>query len=177
MPYEAVDKPLPAGGGMHELELYLIVHRVEGLPEGAYHYAAHRHALESISARPAALALLLQSAMRASAAPEPPHVLFKIASRFARMSWKYRSISYATTLKNVGVLYQTMYLVATSMRLAACALGSGDDVAAEQALSLAARSEIAVGEFMLGTAESAAGRSLRAQATWRPRVGSQWGRD
>ena len=112
MPYEAIDKPFPSGGGIHDLELYLIVSRVRELQAGAYHYAADRHVLERLPQRDEAVAVLLQSAMHASSASEPPHVLIKVASRFGRVSWKYRSISYATTLKNVGVLYQTMYLVA-----------------------------------------------------------------
>ena len=66
------------------------------------------------------------------------------------MCWTYRSISYATTLKNVGVLYQRMSVVATAVRLAGCALGSGDEIALGRALDLASRSEIGVGGFMLG---------------------------
>ena len=95
------------------------------------------------------------------------------------MSWKYRSISYATTLKNVGVLYQTLYLVATAMDLAGCALGSGDDVAAEQVLHLAARSEIVVGEFMLGNppADAAATMNRQLDPTWLPLVQPDWGRE
>jgi SagB-type dehydrogenase family enzyme len=182
MPYEASDRPYPSGGAIHDLELYLIVSRVQDLPVGAYRYAADKHALEKLPAREQAIAILLQSAMQASAATDPPHVLFKITSRFGRMSWKYRSISYATTLKNVGVLYQTMYLVATAMGLAACALGSGDDVAGEDALNLSARSEIAVGEFMLGKPPmSAEGgnhpRPRRIDPTWRPLVEPTWGRE
>jgi SagB-type dehydrogenase family enzyme len=108
--------------------------------------------------------------------------LIKLASRFGRMAWKYRSISYATTLKNVGVLYQTMYLVATAMGLAACALGSGDDVAGDQAFGLAARSELGVGEFMLGNPlakdESPPHpRDRHSESTWQPLVGPSWGFD
>jgi len=152
MPYEACDRPYPSGGGVHDLELYLIVTDVEGLPPGAYRYAAEAHALEPLDAARAACEALIASALRASAAPAPPQVLVKIVSRFARIGWKYRAIAYATTLKNVGVLYQTMYLVTTAMRLGGCALGSGDDIAAQEAFGLVERSELSVGEFMLGIA-------------------------
>jgi SagB-type dehydrogenase domain len=151
MPYEALDRPYPSGGGIHDLELYLVITRVAGLEAGAYRYDSHGHALERILAPAEALAALGLAAMRASGTTNPPQVLVKIASRFGRMSWKYRSISYATTLKNVGVLMQTMYLVAEDMKLAACALGSGDDVAASTAFKLGQRSELIVGEFMLGS--------------------------
>lgn len=178
MPYQASDRPYPSGGGVHDLELYVIVGRVEGLPSGAYHYAADRHELEPLPADDLAVGALLKGAMRASGAPEPPPLLIKIVSRFARMTWKYRAISYATTLKNVGVLYQTLYLVATAMDLAGCALGSSDDVASEQALGLAARSELAVGEFMLGNPPAPAARPDRgSDPTWSSLVEPQWGRD
>lgn len=168
MPYQACDRPYPSGGGIHDLELYLIVGNVQGLRPGAYHYAADRHELELLPAEAQDASSLLKGAMRASGAPEPPPVLIKIASRFARMSWKYRAISYATTLKNVGVLYQTLYLVATATGLAGCALGSGDDAAAEQVLGLAARGELAVGEFMLGNPPAVPLPGRQADPTWTP---------
>ena len=49
------------------------------------------------------------------------------------MSWKYASIAHALTLKNVGVLQQTLYLVATAMGLAPCALGGYSDTFATAA--------------------------------------------
>jgi SagB-type dehydrogenase family enzyme len=181
LPYQASDKPFPSGGGMHDLELYPIVSRVQGLAPGAYHYAADRHTLELLPAPADSLNMLLQAAARASAASDVPPVLIVIASRFTRVAWKYRSISYAITLKNVGVLYQTMYLVGTAMGLAACALGSGDDVAGTRALGLAVRAELGVGEFMIGNlpapdaAESGVAHR-RAHPSWRSLVEPDWGR-
>ena len=67
------------------------------------------------------------------------------------------------------------------MGLAGCALGSGDDVAAEQVLNLAARSEIAVGEFMLGNLprmKSTSGERFGpVNPTWRALIDPRWGRD
>jgi SagB-type dehydrogenase family enzyme len=160
----------------HDLELFLIVDRVDGLRVGAYHYAADRHELELLPAAHTEVAPLLKRAMRASGAPEPPPVL-KIVSHFARWSWKYRSISYATTLKNRRRALPDAYLVATDMGLVGCALGSGDDVPAEQVLDLAARSEIVVGEFMLGNPPAQAPLHREADPTWAPLVEPDWGRD
>ena len=86
-----------------------------------------------------------------AAASSLPQVLITLASRFQRLSWKYRSIAYATTLKNVGVLYQTMYLVATSMRLASCALGGGNSALFAEAIGTDYCTESSVGEFTLGS--------------------------
>ena len=52
-----------------------------------------------------------------------PQVLFTIAARFGRTSWKYSSIAYALVLKDVGALMQTFYLMATDTGLGGCAIG------------------------------------------------------
>lgn len=180
MPYVALDRPVPSGGGMHELELYVVASNVDLLPVGIYHYRAYEHALEVVDAPPSAVTVLLDSALAASAIREPPPVLIKITSRFHRLTWKYRAIAYASTLKNVGALYQTMYLVATSMGLAPCALGSGDEVAGRLALGDAATRELGVGEFMLGHTSGPTARedviaSRRGQPSWRDDVRPDWG--
>src|SRR6201984_1734206 len=53
-----------------------------------------------------------------------PQILVTIAARFGRVSWKYSSIAYSLILKDVGVLTQTFYLMATDMGLGGCAIGS-----------------------------------------------------
>ena len=70
---------------------------------------------------------MLADAGRATTIPaDSLQVLIIIAARFRRIAWKYASIAYALTLKHVGVLTQTMYLVATAMDLAPCGVGVGD---------------------------------------------------
>jgi nitroreductase len=39
------------------------------------------------------------------------------------VSWKYSAIAYELILKDVGVLMQTFYLMATDMELGGCAIG------------------------------------------------------
>jgi SagB-type dehydrogenase family enzyme len=62
----------------------------------------------------------------------------------------YDSIAYAMTLKHVGVLQQTLYLVATVLGLAPCALATGDDEVAAAAFGLDYPAEVSVGEFVVG---------------------------
>jgi SagB-type dehydrogenase family enzyme len=66
------------------------------------------------------------------------------------VSWKYDALAYRTILKDVGVLYQTMYLVATAMGLAACALGSGNADLFATAAGTDYFVEASVGDFVLG---------------------------
>jgi SagB-type dehydrogenase family enzyme len=77
-------------------------------------------------------------------------VLLILAARFPCLAWKYESIAYALTLKHVGVLYQTRYLAATAMGLAACAIGGGDADLFARAAGTDYYAETSVGEFLLG---------------------------
>jgi SagB-type dehydrogenase family enzyme len=145
-PYETVSGPCPGGGGLHEIELYLTVSRCAGLEPGFYHYAAGAHGLERRPSE-AAPRMLLQAAAAMSA--PVPDILFTLAARIQRVSWKYQGIAYALVLKNAGVLYQQMYLVATALGLAPCAIGSGDSQLFAQASGLDFARETSVGEFAL----------------------------
>jgi SagB-type dehydrogenase family enzyme len=69
-------------------------------------------------------------------------------------SWKYESVAYSVLLKNEGALYQTMYLVATAMGLAPCALGGGDSDLFARAAGLDYYAETSVREFLLGSKKS-----------------------
>jgi SagB-type dehydrogenase family enzyme len=154
-PYEVSSRPYPSGGATYDLELYVTVNACEDLPAGLYHYDPRGHQLERLAERTADVDALLRDAQASAGLAEPPQVLITLASRFQRLSWKYAAMAYATTLKNVGVLYQTMYLVATAMGLAPCALGGGDADLFTRAAGTDYYAESSVGEFMLGSAPTA----------------------
>lgn len=152
-PYEASSRPFPSGGAAHELELYVTVHKCNGIAAGLYHYNPSGHRLERLAASAERIEQLLGDAQNAAALSAPPQLLITLASRFRRLSWKYRSIAYATTLKNAGVLMQTMYLVATAMDLAPCALGGGNAATFAAATGNGDFDEPSVGDFILGSRE------------------------
>jgi SagB-type dehydrogenase family enzyme len=79
-----------------------------------------------------------------------PQILVTIAARFGRVSWKYSSLAYALILKDVGVLMQTLYLMATDMGLDACAIGSTNIELFAKMTGLEFYVEGAVGQFALG---------------------------
>jgi SagB-type dehydrogenase family enzyme len=152
VPYVATSRPYPGAGACYELEVYLVVGTCDGLDPGLYHYDPLGHALTMIVGPPRAAAALLDEARATMGKPRSPiHTLVVLAARFQRMSWKYESVAYATILKDVGALYQTMYLVATAMGLAPCALGGGDSDLFAEAAGLDYYAETSVGEFVLGS--------------------------
>jgi SagB-type dehydrogenase family enzyme len=95
---------------------------------------------------------LLRTATQATGIPtESLQIELILAARFQRVAWKYASMAYAAILKHVGVLYQTMYLVATAMDLAPCAVGCGNADLFARSAGTDYYAESSVGEFLLGS--------------------------
>jgi SagB-type dehydrogenase family enzyme len=147
--YETAAGPCPGGGGLHEHELYLTVTRCQGLEPGFYHYGAGAHLLEPWPAPPGTLETMVLRARQAMGQAPAPDILVTLAARIQRVAWKYQGLAYALILKNTGVLFQQMYLVATALGLSPCALGSGDTQLFAQASGLDFTRETSVGEFAL----------------------------
>ena len=143
-------RPYPSAGASYELELYLAVGECDGLARGFYHYDAEEHALVAISVRSAEFEALLAQARFAMDAPASPQVLIVITARFGRMSWKYSGLAYALILKNVGVLTQTFYLMATDMELGGCAIGIVNIDLFAKMTGIEFHIEGPVGQFALG---------------------------
>jgi len=148
---ETGNRPYPTGGALYELELYLAVNRCQDLEPGLYHYRPLQHELSLIASPNPLVQALSAAAGAAIRSAEPPQVLLVMTARFGRVNWKYQSLAYALILKDVGVVMQTMYLVATAMDLAPCAIGGGDSDLFAQAAELNYLSEGSVGEFALGS--------------------------
>lgn len=149
---EFAGRPYPAGGALYELEMYPLVRACRGLNEGMYRYDPAHHRLQQVAGRiPEVESLIDDAASSAGVDPRTVQVLIVLASRFGRIAWKYESIAYALTLKHVGIVYQTMYLAATAMGLAPCAVGCGDSDLFARAAGTAYHVESSVGEFLLGS--------------------------
>jgi SagB-type dehydrogenase family enzyme len=149
---EVTSRPYPAGGSLHELEIYPVVQKCRGLAPGLYRYEPASHGLEIISEPSVGTRALLQDAGQSSGVPvDEIQLAFVIAARFPRIAWKYSAFAYSLVLKHVGVLFQTMYLVATAMNLASCALGAGNADRFAKLMPESPYAETSVGEFLLGS--------------------------
>jgi SagB-type dehydrogenase family enzyme len=145
-------RPYPAGGGLYELEVYAAVQSCDGFAAGLYHYDPRHHRLGPVCGKTIEFGRLVADAAASAGIPaESVQVVLILSSRFQRVAWKYASIAYALTLKHVGVMYQTMYLTATAMNLAPCALGGGDADLFARAAGTDYYAETSVGEFLLGS--------------------------
>jgi SagB-type dehydrogenase family enzyme len=143
-------RPYPAGGGLYELEVYAAVRACDGLAPGLFYHDPAAHRLVRVGGGPAVTDLLRDAGESTAIPAGELQVLLVLAARVPRVAWKYESIAYALVLKHVGVMYQTMYLAATAMGLAACAVGGGDADLFARAAGAAYAAETSVGEFLLG---------------------------
>ncbi|MEV6273970.1 SagB family peptide dehydrogenase [Nocardia sp. NPDC051832] len=149
---ELLSRPYPSGGGVYELELYPVVRNVAGLEPGMYHYDSFDHVLRPVAATdsPAVTRLLKSTSATLSQGAEP-QVLLIMAARSGRVMWTYEQVAYASILKHVGVLMQTLYLAATAMNLGACAQGFGDTAAFNAAAGVDELEECSVGSMIIGS--------------------------
>jgi SagB-type dehydrogenase family enzyme len=143
-------RPYPSGGAAYELELYLTVANCEGLERGFYHYDPDQHVLTPIAVRAQELDAQLGAAEFAMGATGTPQILITIAARFGRVSWKYSSVAYSLILKDVGVVFQTLYLMATDMKLGGCAIGTNNVELFAKMTGMEFFVEGPVGQFALG---------------------------
>ena len=143
-------RPYPSAGGSYELEIYLSVETCQGLARGFYHYDADAHALTPINVRAQDLHATLLAGAICDGGGNAPRFLITIAARFGRMSWKYSALAYSLILKDVGVLTQTLYLMATDLRLGGCAIGPVNIDLFAKMTGIEFHVEGPVGQFALG---------------------------
>ena len=148
-------RPYPSAGSAYELEFYLAVANCDGLARGFYHYDAGEHTLVPINVGAPELDAMLKAAEFAMDAPAVPQILITIAARFGRISWKYSSVAYSLVLKDVGVMYQTLYLMATDMGLGGCAIGTNNIDLFTKMTGIEFHIEGPVGQFAIGRAARA----------------------
>jgi SagB-type dehydrogenase family enzyme len=145
------NRPYPTGGACYDLEIYTAINFCENIDAGLYYYAPQDHQLCKVSGKTKQVEALLKSAGWAVQIEVEPQILILLSSRFSRVSWGYESMAYSLILKHVGVLYQTMYLVATAMNLAPSAVGTGNSELFAAAAGCDYFTESSVGEFILGS--------------------------
>ena len=131
----ALKKNSPSGGGLHPIEAFLLVQRVEGLSPGLYHYQCTEHALEPMQQLTAEALVPLAHELVAGQrwfADAPVQIL--MAARFQRNYWKYRNHPKAWKViqLDAGHLSQNLYLSATELGYGAFVTGAINDECAER---------------------------------------------
>jgi len=148
-------RPFPTAGARSELETYIVSVNISALEAGVYYYDASRHRLLKIRDLDAHFEQILRSVYTAAGGKlnRDPALILLITALFERLMWKYRNLALSLIYKDVGAFLQTLYLVATVLELAPCAIGSGDEAGNSRWLGLDPLCESQVGCFIAGPAE------------------------
>jgi SagB-type dehydrogenase family enzyme len=112
----------PSAGALYPVETYLVIHSVEGIEPGVYHYAVERHELDQLQvgdfrAAVARAALDQKIAYRAN-------VVFIWAAVFERSKWKYKQRAYRYVYLDAGHIAQNVALGAVALGLGSCQIAA-----------------------------------------------------
>ncbi len=108
----------PAAGALYPVETYLVIHAVEEIEAGVYHYGVESHELDQLKMGDfqmeiAAAALDQEIAAWASA-------VFVWTALFERSKWKYKQRAYRYVYLDAGHIAQNVALGAVALGLGSC---------------------------------------------------------
>ena len=132
-------KTSPSGGGLHPIEAFVLVQRVDGVAPGVYHYHPIAHELRLVrqldSEQAAAMARVCLADQHWLA--DAPLQVF-LVGRMERSFWKYRNHqkAYRALALDAGHLSQTFYLLASEAGMPAFVTAAINDADIEQMLGL-----------------------------------------
>jgi SagB-type dehydrogenase family enzyme len=128
---EFCERPVPSGGGLYPLELYVLTQRVDGLPGGAYHYVPIMHVLEVVRSDQLPSLLTAEMFLGQPYLSDAAAVLV-LTAVVERSLWKYEDRGYRYVLLEAGHVAQNLNLCATALGLGCLNLGGflDEDVAA-----------------------------------------------
>jgi SagB-type dehydrogenase family enzyme len=152
--YGNARRTAPSSGALYPIEVYAVIHRVDGIDPGVYHYAYREHALEQVRAGDFR-ANVVEQAIAQEFLGECGVVLF-LTMIMQRMRPKYQDRSYRYGLLEAGHLGENAYLAATSMGLGACGVGAFMDDAINEMLGVDGVEEAAVYMLAAGRVTAAA---------------------
>jgi len=112
----------PSSGALYPIETYVVVHNVEGVERGVYHYALREHELELVRAGDMRTRVVDQ-AIEQEFLGECGAVIF-LTQILQRMRPKYQDRSYRYGLIEAGHVGENGYLAAVSLGLGACGVGA-----------------------------------------------------
>jgi SagB-type dehydrogenase family enzyme len=138
----------PSAGALYPIEAYLVIHRVEGLEPGLYHYTVPDHALELLRAEDLRGEIVKHGLMQEFLGQA--NLVFVFTAIFQRLRWKYQERSYRYALIETGHLGQNVYLAATSMGMGTCAVGAFSDDGLNAMLGVDGKNEAAVYMLAVG---------------------------
>lgn len=138
----------PSAGALYPVETYLVIHNVEGLEPGIYHYSPPTHELELLKTGgfrlETARAALDQDMAYAA------NVVFIWTAVFARSKWKYKQRAYRYVYLDAGHIAQNLALAAVALDLGSCQIAALYDDEVNALLDIDGRHESVIYMSVVG---------------------------
>ncbi len=139
---------VPTTGGLQAVEIYLVANAVDGVEQGLYHFNAAKHALEEVDRgnmrRRVVQCAVYQEWLDAASA------VFFLTCDMRKVYWKYGRRAYRFVHVDLGIIAQTMQLVATSLGLRSCMVAGYQDNQVNDLLQIDGRDEFIGLMFAVG---------------------------
>ena len=112
----------PSAGALYPVETYLVIHAVEGIEPGVYHYGVAGHELDQLKTGD-----FRMDVARAALDQEIAHwanVVFIWTAVFERSKWKYKQRAYRYVYLDAGHIAQNVALGAVALGLGSCQIAA-----------------------------------------------------
>lgn len=138
----------PSAGALYPVETYLVLHSVEGVESGVYHYAVETHELEQL--RSGDYRLEVAGAALDQGMAAQGNVVFVWTAVFARSKWKYRQRAYRYVYLDAGHIAANVALAAVALGLGSCQVGALYDDEANALLGIDGEEESTIYMTVVG---------------------------
>ena len=112
----------PSAGALYPVETYLVIHSVEGIEPGVYHYAVETHELDQLKVGDFRTAVA-RAALDQKIAHQA-NVVFVWTAVFGRSKWKYKQRAYRYVYLDAGHIAQNVALGAVALGLGSCQIAA-----------------------------------------------------
>lgn len=130
---------VPSSGALQAVEIYAVVNQVDDLRKGLYHYNPTSHSMELLNEGNMRMKItrccLFQEWLQHAS------VVLILTCNMERVEWKYGARGYRYIHIDTGLVTNSLYLVATALRLRACAVAAFLDDAINDLLQIDGRNE------------------------------------
>ncbi len=136
-------RTVPSAGARHPFEIYLSVHRVEGLSPGLYRYLPLDHKLALLREDPGLPGKIAEAALGQRFVGEAA-VVFVWAAIPYRTEWRYSIRSHKVIAIDAGHVCQNLYLACEAIGAGTCAVGAYSQKAMDALLGVDGKEEFTV---------------------------------
>ena len=146
----------PSAGALFPVETYVVIHTVEGVEPGVYHYAVDTHELDQL--RTGDFRAEIARAALDQDMAQWANVVLVWTAIFGRSKWKYRQRAYRYVYLDAGHIAQNIALAAVALGLGSCQIAALYDDEANALLDVDGTEESTIYMTVVGRPRSGLGR-------------------